>query len=471
MARSIRVAAFAPVVVVLAVLAGCRATSSASAPTWNYELSLDSNGDLLELSAELPPGGELALSVPENAEPFIRELRARIDGRAFELSLADGVWRLPASSSTRRLDWKFDARAAGRAIDDADLFAKRGGGYIGSLAAFLVRAEFRDIDPRFRLRARAPSGARFACVSESSADSEWTGELSDLALLPTCAFGAITEIEHAIAGLKLDLVLLEPRDEAHSSDIAEWVFGAEDSVEKYIGRFPVERLLVIVGPNRRRGVGDGTTRGYGGASIYVAASRGSSKRDFGDDWVLRHEMIHLALPSMPREQHWLEEGSTTYLEPIVAARNGRGTDADVWFKILDEYGQGLPEAGDRGLDHTSTWGRTYYGGAIFWLTADVEIRERTKNAKSIRDVFAALSREGGNITQSWPIERVIEVGDRATGTTVLAERYATMKDAPEPRELDSLWKSLGVALDGRTVKFDDAAPLAWVRRAIVLEKR
>ena len=40
---------------------------------------------------------------------------------------------------------------------------------------------------------------------------------------------------------------------------------------------------------------------------------------------------------------------------------------------------GLPKEGDKGLDYTHTWGRTYWGGAIFCLLADIEIRQQTNN--------------------------------------------------------------------------------------------
>jgi hypothetical protein len=49
------------------------------------------------------------------------------------------------------------------------------------------------------------------------------------------------------------------------------------------------------------------------------------------------------------------------------------------------------------------------------------------------------------------------------GQTVLTDLYRRMKDAPEPVDLDGLWRSLGVA--GGVL--NDDAPLAKVRRAIL----
>jgi hypothetical protein len=54
--------------------------------------------------------------------------------------------------------------------------------------------------------------------------------------------------------------------------------------------------------------------------------------------------------------------------------------------VPSEFGQiscatwrGEPGPGDGGLDDTDSWGRTYWGGALFCLLADVRFRERTGN--------------------------------------------------------------------------------------------
>jgi predicted metalloprotease with PDZ domain len=136
--------------------------------------------------------------------------------------------------------------------------------------------------------------------------------------------------------------------------------------------------------------------------------------------------------------------------------------------MLEDYPQGLaaPDAG--GLDDDPSWGRTYYGGAIFCLRADIEIRRRSDNTRSLQDAMRGVAAAGGNISAMWPLEDVLRIADAATGSTVFAELYASMRDVPEPGELQSLWRGLGVRLDGERVVFDDTAPLAAVRRALVL---
>src|SRR5437660_11693384 len=81
--------------------------------------------------------------------------------------------------------------------------------------------------------------------------------------------------------------------------------------------------------------------------------------------------------------------------------------------------KGEPGPDDEGLDNTHTWGRTYWGGAIFCLVADVRIRERTSNRKGLQDALRGILNGGGNITEDWNIEKALALGDQATGTHVL----------------------------------------------------
>jgi len=127
-------------------------------------------------------------------------------------------------------------------------------------------------------------------------------------------------------------------------------------------------------------------------------------------------------------------------------------------------------AGDKGLDHTHTWGRTYWGGALYCLQADVEIRRETQNAKGLQDALRGILEAGGDIREDWELQKALEIGDRATGTHVLMNLYGSMKDKPVEVDLDALWKQLGVTVeDGKVVLVDDRA-LAGVRRAITARR-
>lgn len=251
------------------------------------------------------------------------------------------------------------------------------------------------------------------------------------------------------------------------ADVMKWVRNAADSVTAYYGRFPVPHFTLRVLTFDGSGVRHGTTwaRMGGLTRIYVGSK--TSPQEFADDWMLTHEMLHLAFPSMMGdEHHWVEEGLSVYAEPLARIRAGHCTALQMWSDLVRDMPKGQPQGSDEGLDHTHTWGRTYWGGALFFLVADVAIRKQTKNKKGLEDALRAILEAGGDIRQDWEIEKALKAGDQAVGLDVLEKLYAEWKDKPVQVDLAAMWKELGVEGKGGTVTLHDDAPLSAVRRAI-----
>jgi hypothetical protein len=269
-----------------------------------------------------------------------------------------------------------------------------------------------------------------------------------------------------IGGGKIDIVFSSSPLEPLRKLVLNWVTSAAQAVTAYYEQFPVAHVRIRVQFFDGRGVRSGQTFGQNGALIRISVGQSSTAADFADDWMMTHEMVHLAFPSVAKEHHWIEEGLATYIEPIARSRIGDLTPEKVWGDLVDGLPQGLPEPNDRGLDFTPTWGRTYWGGALFCLLADIEIRKRTGNHKGLENALRAIVRSGGTIESEWPLSRALEVGDGATGVPVLRELYEKMKATPTPIDLKALWKELGVERRGSKTEFNSAAPLAPIRTAI-----
>jgi hypothetical protein len=282
-----------------------------------------------------------------------------------------------------------------------------------------------------------------------------------------CAFSSCRAEDVAVPGGTVDLQF-EGAPSASLRRLAKnWVEASGQAVATYYGKFPVRHVVLRCTLRAGHAIESGNTSGWDGVRITLLLGRDASAADFAEDWVLVHEMIHLALPNLAERHHWLEEGLATYLEPIARVRAGKLKPEAAWADLVENLPQGLPAKGDRGLDHTPTWGRTYYGGALFCLRADLEIRRRTGNRRGLEHAMRAVLAAGGTIETSWKIDRVIEVGDAATGVPVLRELYEEMKGKPVRVDLDELWKQLGIVRRGDSVTFDNAAPLAGVRKAIM----
>jgi predicted metalloprotease with PDZ domain len=112
-------------------------------------------------------------------------------------------------------------------------------------------------------------------------------------------------------------------------------------------------------------------------------------------------------------------------------------------------------------------GATYWGGALFCLIADIRIRQQTKNVFGLQDALTAIVHAHASIKDEWPIERVLAVADKRTGTTVLEDLYKSWRATPIKVDLAGLWSQLGIRDSQEGVIFDDSAPLASVRDTIL----
>ena len=269
-----------------------------------------------------------------------------------------------------------------------------------------------------------------------------------------------------IGGSKIDVTIEAGEMKLTQAELLHWVQTAAEAVATYYGRYPVPHVRIRIIPVSGSGVRHGQTFGYEGGLIKIRVGAETPAAELADDWMLTHEMVHLSFPSVADEHHWIEEGISVYVEPIARIQARQMSAESMWADLVRDMPKGEPSEGDRGLDHTHTWGRTYWGGALFCFVADVEIRKQTHNQKGLQDALRGILNGGGDITHDWELTEAFKLGDRSTGTTVLSDLYNKWKDAPVQVDLAAMWKELGIAPDGKGVHVSEEAPLAAVRSAI-----
>ena len=248
--------------------------------------------------------------------------------------------------------------------------------------------------------------------------------------------------------------------------LLNWIQKAAEAVATYYGRFPRPRVRLHILPSGGHGVRGGMTWGRDGGVIRIRVGSDTTVAELDQDWMLTHEMVHLAFPSMEDQHHWMEEGMATYVEPIARIQAGQMRADTMWADLVRDLPKGQPQDGDEGLDHTHTWGRTYWGGALFLFVADVQIRKNTNNHKGLQDALRAILNKGGDITEDWPIENTLKAGDEAVGVSVLLPLYLQWKDKPVRVDLGALWTDMGLDASTGSLHVSDKAPSAAIRRAI-----
>lgn len=263
------------------------------------------------------------------------------------------------------------------------------------------------------------------------------------------------------------LVFADGAPGLNKDQLRRWVGQGAEAIQAYFGTFPAKQygLLVVAQPGRR--IGSATSWGHNGAVVRINVGTEVTQTQFDNDWVMTHEMMHSALPFLPYRALWVQEGAATYLEPIARALAGHGPSDAVWKQALDGMPKGLASPSEGGMDGTTRWGRLYWGGATFWLNAEMAIYRATDGAKSLRGALSAIAPHfGGNGTFSQP-EAVMDVGDGHLGQAILRPLYDSYSGEHVDPQLRQRFADLGVAMGpDEELRYDDRAALAQLRRNI-----
>lgn len=267
-------------------------------------------------------------------------------------------------------------------------------------------------------------------------------------------------------GGKIHIYIEDDNYKLTSIEMINWVHRASDIVSGYYGRFPVDEAYVAISGQPGKGVLNGIALGEGGAVVNVKIGVDSDRKDLDDDWILIHELIHLAFPKVHTRHHWIEEGLSVYVEATARAQSGDIAAERVWSSFHQGMPNGLPQPGDQGLDNTPTWGRIYWGGALFFLLADMEIIARSKGQKSLKQGLRGITDAGFNISMQSNPGEMFRIADEAVGFSVLTDLYQQMSTLPVDVDLDEIWQALGVMAVSDGVVLSDNAERAHIRRKI-----
>jgi hypothetical protein len=435
---------------------------AAVAPSCAYQVTAGPGARELRVEARFdgPPTG--ALSIDDGFEGFVEDLQQEVGG-AWKPRSLEG-----SAAAEGRVRYRFRLGDAARSARQAHSAFEHGGALLAPPSVWLARPLGGPRGRSCRLRVATPAGVEFVTGLFPSGDGDgFEVDLDSMREAPYSGFGRFRRLGADVGGARLELAVAPGTLGLADDALLSWLEASGRAVAGYYGRFPVPRVQVLVIPGGRRAMGYGTTLAGGGASILLWIGAKAGPKDLEDDWVLVHEMVHLGFPTVPRGQRWLEEGLATYVEPIARVAVGTMTPDAAWKSMLEGLPRGLPRGRAGGLDGASSIDSLYWGGALFFFLADIEIRERSGNTRGLQDALRGILAAGGNATAEWGAREALAKGDAAVGSTVLADLFDRMAREPARVDLRAILDRLGVSLKGGAVAYDDTRPLSAIRRSIL----
>jgi predicted metalloprotease with PDZ domain len=441
-------------------------------PSCEYEVTPPAAGSwTVKVQARLrnAPGPRL---VDPEAAGALRNVVLVDGGAERPLPREREAWVAPACQGACTVRYELDLVALTDGCRGHECARRIGDAVLGAASEWMLRPEAGS-DAEIRVTLAGGDTARFATGLRRDGHGGYVLRQRELGEAAYTAYGELRQSHVDVPGPGLDVVLLGAPLAMGDAAVLAWVKDAATCVARLYGGFPAQATIFVIPVRGADEVVFGRVMSLAGGSVVLLFGTETKPASEHSDWVVVHELSHLGTASLVGEAHWLEEGLATYYEPILRERAGWMTEADLWKHFVDQMPRGEPQAGDPpSLEERDDIDSTYWGGALFCMLADLEIRKASHGGKSLDDVMRAVHDRLGDATHGTRLVDFLRVGDEATGTRGLASVHAHFATAGEPVDLQAIWRSLGVvvAADGSVILHDDA-PLAAVRHAIATGER
>jgi hypothetical protein len=461
-------------------LAGCsaRATERGNAASWareplQYRVRVAATLDQVDVSACGLLAGEWIAGRGE-AKGRLRYARW-LDPPLARLPAPDGVIQLGERARRGCFGYGVSLHEGGSL---SALVARAEQSVLASPNAWLWRPRRRTPELRAELALELPRGmsaslpwafeARGSAREQDQANGRYLLDAGAFAFDSYAAFGRFETLRAEAHGAVASAALLGPLPKLDRAQGERWLSEALHIGAQSDGRFPARALQLVVVPGGAGREPFGNVARGGGASVLMFVPTSFGGAELRRDWVLPHELSHLLLPFVAREDAWLPEGLATYYQELLRARAGVISTQEALANIAQALrsaahegtGRSLAEE-SRAMHRTHAYRSVYWGGAGQLLVADVELRRGSGGKKTLDRLLTALRAESHGLT-ALSAQAVLARLDALGGGALFGAlaRHAESQAFPD---FEPTLRALGVRADGT---LSETAPLAAVRDAL-----
>jgi hypothetical protein len=389
--------------------------ASGSGSRWSYEIRVDEALEQMELGLCIEGPRPKRLEASRGAIDFVAQARVR-GGPA--LAREHGELVVETLGEQGCLDLVIDLDAAAR--DEGRDSMRRGDTFLLAPKLWLWHPDRVPDEVEARARLDLPEGVALTVPWPHEAGGWRRLDRTGFAWNGWVALGRYEPIEFRAAECEFEVAVLEGARQASEAGIERWLRVAAETSAELHGRFPRDRVSVVVIPASRWGddpVVFGMARRGGGGSAMLMLAADAQDDELPGEWVAVHELLHLGMPLVA--DPWMAEGFVTYYTQILRARRGVLVDSeDHERQILAALGalaRGFRRGrgGTRTLAHASEsmrrfggYTRVYWGGAAVAFDLDRRLRSASAGRHSLDDLMLLLA-DYAPLYRRWQAEDLI----------------------------------------------------------------
>jgi len=256
--------------------------------------------------------------------------------------------------------------------------------------------------------------------------------------------------------------------------LRQWVNHSRDALTLVYGELPVDHFITKIEFSKR----DSGVVPWGEVSrntipeVTLIVNPKSTLNELKADWTIYHEFSHLLIPYDVGDARWFSEGLASYYQNIIQARAGMFSENKMWQKLYDGFERGKKETGynhhklsylSDNIHQNHSYMRVYWSGALYWLKADIALRERNTGYsldKALYELHQCC------FDRYLSAEEITKQLDKLTKNSIFTSLFAKFSDSYAlPKYINEL-RSLGIELDAGQVTLKKETKKSHIRRAI-----
>lgn len=450
-----------------------------TAARWHYEVSIERDATRADVTLcfDQPPTSPLVATDPTAAASIERPRDVRT-GR--DLPRTGNAISLASVAAGDCIFYSVDFVEMERRAGTSRKIQRLGASVAARVSMWLWHPAVLPDDLEATLRLHLPDGvqASLPWPLDPTADPsarQYILDRTSFTWFGTAAFGRLAIERFQAADSTIELAVLDAPFEPTPAGLRAWISDAAASVALLYGRFPRDRLQVIVYPINAFDDGSvyfGMAMRGGGPGVILLMNAHADEAQLPGGWTTVHEFLHHGMPFV--DDAWMAEGWVSYYTEVMRTRMGHRDESMGWQKLYDAFQRGrrtsrggsLQGASDH-MHRTFAYQRVYWGGAAIAFLTDVALRRDSGGTRSLDDAMRELRRCCGDADHDWPADELLARLDHWYGKPLFSEiahHYLPSNDFPP---IEEGFEALGIHVQDGVVALDEHHPGAAMRRDLM----
>ena len=229
---------------------------------------------------------------------------------------------------------------------------------------------------------------------------------------------------------------------AEKGKVEDWLNGVTGAVESTLGVYPFTMHYYI---HRRNGSSEpvpwASTRRHNIQGVDFHIDPSFTLQAFLDDWTAPHEISHLSIPYLGREQSWFAEGYASFMQYQIMQELGIYSEQELGEIYAEKIERVRPYydrdrdfvAVSRELKSRNRYSVMYWGGASYFMQIDTRLQE--EHGLELTDFITEYQLCCRLKDESF--EELIESWDRLLGEPLFSELLQIYKSGPASEILNA----------------------------------